>query len=133
MSSATANCTVRDVLSLVVFFVIPSGSGETSSPPPSPVASSTTAASTSEEEGLHASPLPHNLSGSICDVSVPFGGGGIAPQALLLTTTVATSEEEGMHLTPLPRNTSGSICDVSGTGPPPYSSGVYFVFPAIRR
>ena len=96
---------------------------------PSPVASSATVASTSEGEGLHADPLLHILSEYICDVSVFFGGRGIAPQALLLSTAVATSEEEGLHFTPLPRIAGGYFG--KGQGPPPHTSGVYFVFLAV--
>ena len=146
MSTATVNCTVRDVLSLVeCFSSFPLGVRQALHLP-SPVASSSTAVSTSEEEGLHASPLLLNLNVYICDVSVYFGGGGIAPQALLLTTaastseeegqalllttTVATSEEEGLHLTPLPR-IDGGYFGGRGTGPPAHSSGVYFVFPTV--
>ena len=124
------------------------GVGQTGSPPPSPspspVASSTTAASTSEEEGLHAGALPHNLNGYICDISVYFGGGGIAPQAFLLTTAVATSEEEGIAPQGLPPNNSGGyfggggiapqalfLAEGGGTGPPPHNNGEYFALSRI--
>ena len=100
-----AECTVRDVSSMtlawVCFFRHSPGGGETGSPHP-------------------------KSCGFLVMLGGYLGGGGIAPQALLLATTVATSEEEGLHLTALPRNI-GRYFRGGGTGPPPHNSNVYSV------
>ena len=125
------SCHGMFVLCWALFIITSGGVGRQALHTPSPAPSSATVAYTSEEEGLHADPLPHNLSGYICDVSVHFGGGGgIAPQAILLTTAVVTSEEEGLHLPPLPR-IAGGYFGGGGTGPPPHSIGMFFVFPTV--